>query len=178
MDNETLRNPPAVSQGTQKFIAYFQIVLASLMSAAVVFVWFGLAIAVLAGTTFTVTSIASILVAQLLCVVLIFNFFEGGYREMRQLLAYSELAGNQPLITLRAQKIIAFGYLTLAFLSFTALAFHWYGLFKVLSANTVLSTENLAVTLVSELVCVALVFYLFVRGFNEKTKLDNADETE
>lgn len=175
MHFETLSTTPVVSRNIQKFIAYFQIFLAGFFGAIIVFVWLGLAIAVLTGTTFSVMNIAGILVAQLLCVALIANFFVGGYKEKRKLLVYSEkcseLPGNLPIVTRRARKIIAFCYLILACLSLLVLALHWLGLLNELLSGTVLSAEEFSVILVCELCCVALVAYLFARGFNERFKL-------
>ena len=177
---EAFRNAPAVYQGTQKFIAYFQLVLATFFSAIVVFSWVGLAIAVVTGTAFSLTDVAGILTAQILCVLLIFNSFVGGYTEKRKLLSYSEdnaeLPSNQLLVTRRARATIAIGYLTLACVSTSALMLYWYGLLNELLAGVVLAAENLSVILVSQLACVALVTFLFVRGFTERSKLRMADE--
>lgn len=175
MPPDALRNQMTVSPRTHKFIVYGYYVVAWFFSAFVLFYWGGLALATLAGTTFTSVNVATILASQIFCVALIAYHFEKGHRERCKLskiaVDRSEPPTAESSMTRRASNIIANLYFTLATVSSIAVLLHLFGLFASLTPNNSLASANVTPIVLCNVVSVALIIYQFLRGCRVRSRI-------
>ncbi len=170
---DALGNPSPVSLGDQRFKAYSYLVLATIFCAMTAFYLTGLALAVAAGTIFNSTNIAVIVASQMFCMTMTLFHFERGYKARRKLLNLSSELPGLPAINHRSQFAIAYSYFTLAIVSIVAVLFHWYQLGTSIGSGADYAWTNIATIVASNVVCLVLIDFQFVRGFREKPNTES-----